>query len=125
MLILRRISKTPQATFGVLIGLHNKPLCWTLERPWLFNNRNISSIPSGAYKCTKDYSKKFGDVIRVHDVPNRSGILIHSGNHVSDSQGCILVGQMLQNNVLRNSKAALQDLINICDNEFMLSIWEE
>jgi len=47
------------------------------------------------------WSKKFGRVVRLSDVPGRSDILIHSGNLAGDvikgfnthSAGCILLGE--------------------------------
>jgi len=68
----------------------------TLELPWKDNQKNISCVPDGQYKCkvrlaresaTRDYVH-----LLVEDVPNRSYILFHRGNYPSDSRGCILTG---------------------------------
>lgn len=70
--------------------------CKTLELPNLGNQRNMSCIPEGEYDCEKWLNTSKGDVIRVLDVPGRTGILIHKGNFASgqkiDTKGCILVG---------------------------------
>ena len=68
----------------------------TLELPWKDNEKSVSCIPNGEYKCrvrlaresaTRDYVH-----LLVEDVPNRSYILFHRGNYPSDSRGCILTG---------------------------------
>ena len=63
-----------------------------LELPNKGNQKYISSIPEGVYKTTKEVHARLGKVIRLHGVPNRSGILIHSANYVNQLQGCIAVG---------------------------------
>jgi len=64
----------------------------TLELPYLENQREISCIPSGEYDVELIHSLRFGDCFSINDVPDRDGILIHRGNFVSDTRGCILVG---------------------------------
>lgn len=68
---------------GVLIG-------YTLEPPNISNEKGKSCIPEGQYICTYDYNKK-GHTYRLY-VPGRSGILIHKGNTILDTKGCILFG---------------------------------
>ena len=65
-------------------------ICYTIERPWLKNARNVSCIPAGEYKVEMVNSPKFGHTYEVKDVPGRTHILFHKGNYVSDSLGCIL-----------------------------------
>jgi len=67
----------------------------TMERPWLNNRANVSCIPAGLYKCEhikRSASGKYRDTWHVTGVPDRSGILIHTGNLASHSRGCILLG---------------------------------
>jgi len=86
----------------------------TLERPWLNNMRKISCIPCGLYLVTKRYSLKHGHHFLIQNVLNRDAILIHRGNHVHESQGCILVGMGLQdcdgfkNNATLDSRKAIE-----------------
>jgi hypothetical protein len=61
----------------------------TLELPWKDNQRRVSCIPVGAYKCKKHRSPRFGLSLWLQDVPNRSEILIHQGNFYADILGCI------------------------------------
>ena len=62
----------------------------TLERPWLDNQPNISCIPAGHYKFTRDTHGRF-QWFMVLDVPNRTNIEFHTGTKPTHSQGCILV----------------------------------
>lgn len=73
----------------------------TLELPDLDNQRRISCIPEGKYIFTKEIHAKFGKVLRLKDVPERSGVLVHKGNYSGslnprtsnpDTLGCILTG---------------------------------
>lgn len=67
--------------------------CFTLERPWLNNQRRVSCIPAGTYKGRVLPSPRFGiDLPELLDVPGRDQILIHAGNTVEDTEGCILIG---------------------------------
>lgn len=70
---------------------------WALELPWKNNAREISRIPAGRYRVTPEHATlgrppKNQFVLRVHDVPNRSGILVHAGNQPSHTLGCLLMG---------------------------------
>lgn len=68
----------------------NELVCCTLERPWLKNKVNVSCIPAGVYTIRPVKSPKFGSSFEVCDVVGRSHILIHKGNYVSETQGCIM-----------------------------------
>ena len=67
----------------------------TIERPWLNNRSNISCIPEGHYitkYLPRSSSGKYKRVWHVQSVLKRSGILIHNGNFVSHSRGCLILG---------------------------------
>jgi len=89
---LTRTSDDGKETRGTLT--YGTFSCDTLERPWLANQRNISCIPKGTYQCKWAFK---GNSLAFHflvqNVPNRSGIFIHQGNYVTDSEGCILLGR--------------------------------
>ncbi len=89
---LQRVASSDKGTFGVLC-LGAIPICVTCEDPWNDNQTSISCIPKGVYQCDKYSSEKFKDVWELKDVPNRSSILIHNGNSIADTHGCILVGK--------------------------------
>lgn len=71
--------------------------CKTLELPWRDNQKNISSIPKGTYDVIYSFSPKFMKyTYEILGVPNRSGIRIHSANFVSQLNGCVALGNALQ-----------------------------
>lgn len=97
---LIRYKTGDHGTFGRLY-LKNWS-CFMLELPYFDNKRNISCIPDGDYICKIVKSPRFGYVFGLLDVPNRSHILIHSGNWAGDvskgfksnSNGCLLPGMI-------------------------------
>lgn len=96
---LCRMKRSDQGTRGILFFEDFN--CPTLELPWRENHRNVSCIPAGDYKVKIRISPRYGQVYWVTEVPNRSFILIHSGNWAGDVKkgykthvnGCILLGQ--------------------------------
>lgn len=76
--------------------------CFTLEdkvreqdgvpvEKWKVNGE--TAIPQGIYEVVSEDSPKFGpQTLTLKDVPGFSYIRIHSGNSITDTEGCILVG---------------------------------
>lgn len=72
------------------------------DRPWLYTlelpagdktGKPGYAILAGEYKLILSQSNRFKKVLpELLSVPGRSGIRIHAGNFVSDTQGCILLG---------------------------------
>ena len=113
LLLIRQIF-TEESTAGTLY-LNGERVADTLENPYLDNQRNISSIPSGQYKvrlrlaresATRDYLH-----LLVQEVKDRSYILFHRGNTAKDTRGCILVGLSREQDRVNNSKLAMDLLI--------------
>lgn len=124
-MVLNRIYQK-DCTLGVLtLG---KFRCFTLELPDLNNASNISCIPEGTYKVTKHKSPSQGDCFKIHDVVNRSDILIHVGNYTSDIQGCILVGDKIADingdgiPDVTSSNRTLRELLSIASDEFLIKV---
>jgi len=94
-LIINRLSQDYAQTIGelLLIGIGEIRRFCSVELPWKENQRSISCIPAGRYKAEKEIHGRFGKCIRVHSVPGRSGILIHSANHFHQLEGCIAPGK--------------------------------
>ncbi|MCE2893740.1 MAG: DUF5675 family protein [Flammeovirgaceae bacterium] len=79
----------PDGTNGEL-RCDGKTICFTIELPWLQNQRNISCIPEGRYELKKRFVQKFGLHLLVVNVPDRSWILIHPANDATTQlKGCI------------------------------------
>lgn len=95
-LFLERTVSDDNGTFGMLTMQDDnnaiQQLCMTCELPWLNNEPEISCIPTGTYECTAHDSPKFPNTWLVMGVQHRSEILIHTGNNIKDTHGCILVG---------------------------------
>jgi hypothetical protein len=127
----------PGGTLGSLY-LDGKLLCKTMELRWQGNRKGISCIPEGEYMATKEppipandpQGRKQRDYwhFRLHDVPGRSGILIHKITYVKDLQGCIGVGQDFRDfnkdGVLdmAGSTLALEKLVKELPDKFTLTI---
>lgn len=65
-----------------------------IELPWKKNKRNISCIPAGKYNAVavKRYSNG-RYALWILDVPDRSQIMIHTGNFVRQLRGCLAPGR--------------------------------
>lgn len=88
---IERESLDP-ASIGVLY-IDGARECHTLELPWKDNRSNISCIPPGVYRVTWEESPRLKrNTLRLHGVPDRDGILIHSANWTSELRGCIAFG---------------------------------
>lgn len=124
-ILLRRLYSTDQGTFGVM-SMDGKPICVTCEDPWNNNQQNASCVPLGAYQCHKHTGERFSNVWELQDVPNRSAILIHSGNNIKDTHGCILVGhgfsQLDGLPSITDSLATLNRLRTLLPDDFTLTI---
>lgn len=127
-MILQRLRGFGQGcTVGVLYDDEDYICLWTVEREWKDNKKRVSCIPAGDYKVVKHFGEKYKDVWRLEEVPNRDGILIHCGNVVDDTVGCILIGMSVTRGeartFLNRSRVAWKHLKSITgDKEFLLKI---
>lgn len=96
-LTLKRFKCTKRCTIGNLL-IDEKFFCHTLEDKVrkLPDEAKIwgkSAIPAGTYNVEMYESPRFKRRLPLlKDVPYFTGILIHRGNTVEDTVGCILVG---------------------------------
>lgn len=128
MIYLFRDEQTEECCRSVLITPGGE--FQVLERPWLNNAPNLSCIPPGRYKVEylpRSASGKYKSCYHVLDVPGRTGILIHNGNIVDHSRGCLLVGKQRgwlgNRRAVFNSKSALRQLVSVLGkNDFELTI---
>jgi hypothetical protein len=113
-LLILRDTFTEVSTIGNLY-LDGEWLCDTLENPYKDNQRNISCIPEGQYKvrlrlpresATRDYIH-----LLVKDVKDRDYILFHIGNSAKDTRGCVLVGIGTEQDLVKNSRLAMELLM--------------
>lgn len=118
--VLHRFSSADYCTIGLLHyvspdddgALHFR--CFTLED----ERRDVkvmgqTRIPAGTYEITlrpaggmhTRYQKRFSfhqGMLWLQDVPNFEWIYIHPGNDHTHTDGCILVGNGVRENVTRN-----------------------
>ncbi len=90
--LIRLEEDETHGTLGVL-KVQKEVFSFTLEPPDRLNERNRSSIPAQQYECRRISSPRFGETFEVTGVPGRTAILFHAGNAVSDTAGCILLGE--------------------------------
>jgi hypothetical protein len=124
MLTLRR-AYLPEATLGVLtVG---DETFRTIELPWRGNARSESCIPEGVYRM----AKRSSGVVRrstdgeynvgweVTDVPGRSLIMLHVGNWVKNTDGCLLIGSQhswtIDGPMVRESRESLRRLMGLLE----------
>jgi len=95
MLKLIRDLPTNQSTIGKIFH-DDSFLCDTLEdvvRSPGVKIQDETAIPVGKYKIVLQYWPKYGrHMPLLLDVPNFTGIFIHTGNNKENTKGCILVG---------------------------------
>jgi hypothetical protein len=123
---IKRTESTENGTLGELLDESGVHICFTLENPWKDNINGISCIPTGSYKVIKHNGEKYQDVWEITDVPSRLGILIHNGNTMHDTKGCVLVGNqqgtLLDLPAVLNSKTTLDELRKTLPDEFNLIV---
>lgn len=127
---LKRHTYGPGGTFGELLD-KGKRLCMTCEDPDNHNKQGESCIPKGVYRVVRhgweaNTKVKFKRVWHILDVPGRSAILIHSGNTIDDTHGCVLVGtaygQIGNKAGVVGSRDAIERLRKILPETFMLRV---
>lgn len=112
--ILQRISDNRESTVGALFKVTTGPILqgYTLEDEFReVKVKGETRIPAGRYEVvsnkadtglTLKYRTKYPNWFKYHlmlkDVPNFQGIYIHIGNKGDNTDGCILVGDTVNNN---------------------------
>ena len=119
---LERYELLPDATFGRLF-VEGELFCYTLEDA--VRDKKIpgkTAIPFGVYSIVLRKSPSFSDkyfngrvMPYLEDVPNYTNVLIHQGNTVEDTLGCILVGEAIKDKFLTNSKVTVIRLLDMFD----------
>lgn len=122
-LLLERIAYKETYTVGKLYidGVYE---CDTLEHPIRDKKiKGITAIPAGKYKVVITYSPRFNKMMPLLlNVPGFDGIRIHTGNTVSDSSGCILIGQNKIKGKLINSRMTYDLFMKKLDNNIEIEI---
>jgi len=70
-----------------------------------------TAIPAGCYQVIVTMSNRFKrELPLLLNVPEFEGVRIHTGNTAADTEGCILVGQEIDDMSVLNSRAAFSNL---------------
>ena len=120
VLTLLRKWKKADYTIGIMY-VDGRQFCNTLEPPVRSLGehgegkiKGNTAIPAGEYSVVMRYSNKYGKPMpRLLNVPFFDGILIHPGNTVKDTQGCILVGRNRAVGKVLDSRKTFAELIEI------------
>ena len=117
-LTLQRIYGGKESTIGVLF-IDNVFACFTIEDEFrTVKVKGETRIPSGTYKIIlrkeggkhENYLKKFPQthkgMLWLQDIPNFQYVLIHIGNTDIDSEGCILIGDSISQNITERGAIA-------------------
>lgn len=117
-ILLSRKWVTTESTIGELTFLDFS--CKTLEDRWRkpgsLKVYGETCIPAGRYKVIMFPSKHFKRIMpRLLNVPDFTDILIHWGNFITDTRGCILVGTSSGKDMVYASKEAFNILLPIIE----------
>jgi len=117
---LYRYSSQKDSTLGLLFLVNDETnykdfLCFTLEDEKRETKvYGETRIPEGTYKIEyrkeggyhNKYSKRFPDIhrgmLQLMDVPNFEYILLHCGNTDEHTDGCLLVGNVISQNITKD-----------------------
>ena len=118
-----RLDRKPsrqETTFGSLF-VNGAYECYTLEdtireiagvpvSAWKIPEQ--TAIPSGRYRITAELSGRFGpDTLTVNGVTGFQYIRIHGGNDDADTDGCIIVGDQIDQVAMKISGAVLRGVL--------------
>jgi hypothetical protein len=118
MLYVIRDKVTGDAVCGRLL-LDGSFICNTLER-------RCKMLPLGTYRVEVNQSPKFKRKLPLlynDSIKASRGFRIHSGNTISDSSGCVLVGTA-DGERLKDSREAESVVTYLCKREKFLAIVE-
>lgn len=115
---LNRIFLGSSATIGELY-VDGEHIADTLEdrvRPEGEKVYGKTAISEGTYEVKLTYSPRFKKILpEILNVPNFSGIRIHSLNKAEESEGCIGVGEWngKDTNWISNSRKTFDELVSL------------
>lgn len=124
IVVNRDVSEPTYTTSRITID--NEHICYGLEDAvrekfvngrWTwkpeFKLKGKTAIPSGEYFLIIDFSNRFQrDLPHILDVPDFTGIRIHSGNTELNTEGCLLPGKGRGEGFVSYSRAAFAILLH-------------
>lgn len=108
---VKRLEFSEESTVGEL-SINGKFECYTLEdkvRPVKIAGK--TAIPAGRYEVIINFSQRFQRQLPLLlKVPDFEGVRIHPGNTAANTEGCILVGETKDKNLVGHSRLAFDRL---------------
>lgn len=81
-----------------------------------------AAIPYGRYEVSITFSNRFHKPLPlIMAVPGFEGIRIHSGNKSTDTEGCLLVGEVMKEDEIQDSRKAFRKLFTLIQEELLKS----
>ena len=110
-LTLERQSFNSWGIVSLLKTAQSDNLVYCLEHAFAQPDGSFAPvIPNGIFQCVKGLHKLKDDVpfltFEVTGIDGHSGLLFHPGNYNQDSEGCILLGTELGDEMILNSRIA-------------------
>ena len=124
-LTLTRTAYTPNGVFGVLTSEGGMKLADTLEHAYAADDprsgpnclQDQPKVPVGTYTCIRYLSPKRGYVVwMLQDVPGHDHIEIHIANKQEELDGCIAIGQPVDNTMIIHSKDTFKAFMTLTQN---------
>lgn len=116
-MILKRDQFLESGIFGTLSTEEGLEICSTLEHAFASPDYLTFSpkMPAGQYVCVRgEHRLKHGDpfeTFEITQVPGHTGILFHVGNYNRDSDGCVLVGELIVRKMIIQSTRAFRTFL--------------
>lgn len=132
---IKRYLVEEDGVFGAMYDDEYRLIARTLEHSYPIDGEFLTKVAAGQYKCVRHQPHHLPyETFILCDVPSFqgepvTGILIHIGNFNKDSDGCILIGELIVNEkevglMLLHSKEAFERFMKLQDgvSEFLLTI---
>lgn len=108
--------------FSVLLTDFDFQIAVTLEHSYLNEVSGfLPKIPDGTFLCVRGLHqlsnmKEPFETFEIMGVPGHTKLLFHAGNFNKDSEGCVLLGEKIQSNMITNSRLTFDKFMKLQDN---------
>lgn len=132
-LTLIRTAKRPDGVFSILVDDCQEQIGATLEHAYPVDGGLFEpKLKEGTYVCKRgthrlEHGEPF-ETFEITGVEGHSGILFHTGNWNRDSNGCVLTGQWVADDVdpwyIAASRSAFRAFMKLQEgaDEFLLTV---
>lgn len=108
MMLLTRTQRGSDGIFGELKDPSFMRRIFTLEHAYLKMESYVPIVPEGTYSCVRGMHRLENaihplETFEITQVPGHFDILFHMGNFNKDSQGCVLLGLEINQDITPRS----------------------